>query len=240
MSGIANQPKRELYEFGPFRVDAEKELLVRSGEPVALAPKAFQILLTLIRGGGELVTKDEIMKAVWPDTFVEETNLTRNIFSLRKALGESPGNQYIITVSGKGYRLAQTVQPIPQDEINNEINILAATRSTVELHIEEGKSRRWIISLIIGIGVVAVALVVVYVVLRRTPHLSGKDAVVIAEFANSTGDPIFDETLRQGLAVQLEQSPFLQLVSDERVQHTLQLVPLRSLSEQRSRADGVG
>ena len=220
MSGVANQPKRELYEFGPFRVDAEKELLLRSGEPVALTPKAFQILLTLVRGGGELVTKDEIMKAVWPDTFVEETNLTRNIFSLRKALGESPGNQYIITVSGKGYRLTQSVQPISQDEIN----IMAATRSTVELHIEEGKSRRWISTLILGIGVLAVALVVFYVALRRTPHLSGKDAVVIAEFANSTGDPIFDETLRQGLAVQLEQSPFLQIVSDGRVQHTLQLM----------------
>ena len=171
MSGVANQPKRELYEFGPFRVDAEKELLLRSGEPVALTPKAFQILLTLVRGGGELVTKDEIMKAVWPDTFVEETNLTRNIFSLRKALGESPGNQYIITVSGKGYRLAQSVQPISQDEIN----IMAATRSTVELHIEEGKSRRWISTLILGTSVLAVALVVFYVVLRRTPHLSGKD-----------------------------------------------------------------
>ena len=220
MSGIANQPRRELYEFGPFRVDAEKELLMRSGEPVALTPKAFQILLALIRGGGELVTKDEIMKAVWPDTFVEETNLTRNIFSLRKALGESAGNQYIITVSGKGYRLAQSVQPISQDEIN----IMAATRSTVELHVEEGKSRGWILTLIIGIGVLAVALFLFYVVLRRTPHLSGKDAVVIAEFANSTGDPIFDETLRQGLAVQLEQSPFLQLVSDERVQHTIRLM----------------
>jgi eukaryotic-like serine/threonine-protein kinase len=220
MSGVANQPKRELYEFGPFRVDAEKELLLRSGEPIALTPKAFQILLTLVRGGGELVTKDEIMKAVWPDTFVEETNLTRNIFSLRKALGESPGNQYIITVSGKGYRLTQSVQPISQDEIN----IMAATRSTVELHIEEGKSRRWISTLILGIGVLAIALAAFYLVPRRTPHLSGKDAVVIAEFANSTGDPIFDETLRQGLTVQLEQSPFLQIVSDERIQHTLQLM----------------
>ncbi len=100
MSGVANKSGRELYEFGPFRVDAEKELLLRAGQPVTLTPKTFQILLTLVRRSGELVTKDEIMKAVWPDTFVEETNLTRNIFSLRKALGESPENQYIITVSG--------------------------------------------------------------------------------------------------------------------------------------------
>ena len=77
MSGVANESGRELYEFGPFRVDAEKELLLRTGQPVALTPKTFQILLALVRHRGELVTKDEIMKAVWPDTFVEETNLTR-------------------------------------------------------------------------------------------------------------------------------------------------------------------
>ena len=65
---------------------------------------------------------------------------------------------------------------------------------------------------------------VIYLVLRRTPHLTEKDSVVIAEFSNSTGDPIFDEALRQGLAVQLEQSPFLQIVSDERVHHVLQLM----------------
>src|ERR1700682_4473609 len=117
MSLGLNQLKRELYEFGPFRVDAERELLLRAGESVTLTPKAFQILLTLVRLSGELVSKDEIMKAVWPDTFVEETNLTRNIFSLRKALGESPQNQYIITVSGKGYRLAESAQLIQEQEM---------------------------------------------------------------------------------------------------------------------------
>ena len=125
MSRVADESGREFYEFGPFRVDPEKELLLRAGQPVALTPKAFQILLTLVRRSGELVTKDEIMKAVWPDTFVEETNLTRNIFSLRKALGESPENQYIITVSGKGYRLAERAQRVSQ----HDLEILAATRS---------------------------------------------------------------------------------------------------------------
>ena len=220
MSGVANKSGRELYEFGPFRVDAEKELLLRAGQPVALTPKTFQILLTLVRHSGELVTKDEIMKAVWPDTFVEETNLTRNIFSLRKALGESPENQYIITVSGRGYRLAERAQKVPQ----HDLEILAAPRSTVELQVEEGKPRRWIDMLTIATSILAIALVAIYLVLRRTPRLTEKNAVVIAEFSNSTGDPIFDETLRQGLAVQLEQSPFLHIVSDERVHHVLQLM----------------
>src|ERR1700733_15343376 len=107
MSGILDGPRRELYEFGPFRVDADKEVLFRDGQPVPLTPKGFQILLVLVRRGGEVVSKDEIMKSVGPDTFVEETNLTRNIFSIRRALGEGSENQYSLTVSGKGYRLAE-------------------------------------------------------------------------------------------------------------------------------------
>ena len=220
MSGVASKSGRELYEFGPFRVDVEKQLLLRAGQPVALTPKSFQILLALVRHSGELVTKDEIMKAVWPDTFVEETNLTRNIFSLRRALGESPENQYIITVSGRGYRLAERAQKVPQQDLE----ILAASRSIAELQVVESKSRRWIYLLTIGTSILAIALVGIYLFLRRTPHLTEKDAIVLAEFSNSTGDPVFDETLRQGLAVQLEQSPFLQIVSDERVHHILQLM----------------
>src|SRR5438046_466531 len=84
---LGKQQSQVVYQFGPFRVDPEKEILLRHREPVPLTPKAFQILLVLIRQGPELVSKDELMKAVWPDTFVEEANLSRNIFLLRKALG---------------------------------------------------------------------------------------------------------------------------------------------------------
>src|ERR1700722_16579498 len=99
MSGNPGQDGKDLYEFGPFRVDPQKELLLRDGAPVPLMPKTFQILLILVRHSNEVVTKDDLMKSVWPDTFVEETNLTRNIFMLRKALGESlPGQRYIVTV----------------------------------------------------------------------------------------------------------------------------------------------
>ena len=86
MASSADQKTKQLYEFGPFRVDPEKELLLRDKESIPLAPKAFQVLLVLMRRKQELVTKDELLKAVWPDTFVEETNLSRNIFLLRKAL----------------------------------------------------------------------------------------------------------------------------------------------------------
>jgi hypothetical protein len=81
---------REIYEFGPFRIDPERAMLLRAGQPVPLTPKTFQILLVLVRRSQEVVTKDDLMKAVWPDTFVEEANLSRSIFMLRKALGETP------------------------------------------------------------------------------------------------------------------------------------------------------
>ena len=110
---------------------------MRNGQPVPLTPKAFQILLVLVRRGGDVATKDEIMKAVWPDTFVEETNLTRNIFSIRRALAETPDEQYIVTVSGKGYRLAAKVVPT----LPSELDVVSAVRSTIEVEVRE-KERR--------------------------------------------------------------------------------------------------
>ena len=93
------------YEFGRFRVDAQRHLLLRGGEAVPLAPKVFETLLALVRGGGRVLKKNELMEAVWPDTFVEEGNLAQHIFTLRKALGEGKGeHRYIVTVPGEGYR----------------------------------------------------------------------------------------------------------------------------------------
>jgi eukaryotic-like serine/threonine-protein kinase len=129
------QAGKKLYEFGPFRVDPEKEILVRAGEIVPLTPKTFQILLVLVRHNREVVTKDDLMKEVWPETFVEEANLSRNIFMLRKALGESPqDHRYILTVPGRGYRLAESVHLVP----GQEVDIVAAKHSKVQLQIAEG------------------------------------------------------------------------------------------------------
>jgi Transcriptional regulatory protein, C terminal len=89
MVASTDQKTGQLYGFGPFRVDPEKELLLRDYETVPLPPKAFQVLLVLMRHNKQVVTKDDLLKMVWPDTFVEEANLSRNIFLLRKALGES-------------------------------------------------------------------------------------------------------------------------------------------------------
>jgi DNA-binding winged helix-turn-helix (wHTH) protein/Tfp pilus assembly protein PilF len=99
------------YEFDDFRLDAGKRLLLRGGQAVAILPKAFDILLYLIRHRERVVTKDEVMKAVWADTFVEEANLTQNVSVIRKTLGERAGeHRFIITAPGRGYRFAATVR----------------------------------------------------------------------------------------------------------------------------------
>jgi eukaryotic-like serine/threonine-protein kinase len=219
------QRAKELYEFGPFRVDPEKETLLREGEPVALTPKTFQILLVLIRHNEEVVTKDDLMKAVWPDSFVEEANLSRNISMLRKALGETAqDHRYIVTVPGRGYRLVENVHLIP----DQEVNIVAATHSIVHVDVKESRPWPWR-WLTVGVVILLVSLVVGlgmwrrFLAHRRTV-LGARDTVVLADFANSTGDPVFDETLREGLAIELEQSPFLNLISDQRIRHMLGLM----------------
>ena len=78
------------YEFGPFRLDAAERLLLRDGEPVLLPPKAFDTLLALVANRGHILKKDDLMKAVWPETIVEENNLSQYVSALRKALGDDP------------------------------------------------------------------------------------------------------------------------------------------------------
>ena len=102
-----------VFEFSDFRVDVGKRLLFRKGEPVAILPKAFDILNVLLQHRDRVVTKAELLKAVWPDTFVEEGNLTQNISVLRKTLGESPSeHKFIVTAPGRGYRFSADVRDV--------------------------------------------------------------------------------------------------------------------------------
>jgi len=112
---------RELYEFGDFRLDAARRLVTCCNEPVRLNSKAFETLLVLIRNRYRVVSKDELIQILWPDTFVEEVNLAQNISALRKALGETPGeNRFIVTIPGKGYQFVCEVREIgvaPEDPV---------------------------------------------------------------------------------------------------------------------------
>jgi DNA-binding winged helix-turn-helix (wHTH) protein/Tol biopolymer transport system component len=128
------------YDFGPYRVDAANRLLLRAGEVVPLTSKVFDILLVFVRNSGRLLDKDEVMREVWPDTVVEEGNLTRNVSTLRKALGESPHeHQYIVTVPGRGYRFVARVREDESDGAALVVEERITARVIMEAEGEAGR-----------------------------------------------------------------------------------------------------
>src|SRR6185295_13673504 len=117
------EPLKHFYEFGRFSVNTAERVLLRDGEIVPLTPKVFEILITLVESSGQVVSKDGLMKRVWPDSFVEEGNLTQNISLLRKALGEGQnGNQFIETVARRGYRFTQPVRELTETDHHPPLN----------------------------------------------------------------------------------------------------------------------
>jgi len=110
------------YDFGPFRLDLTEHILLREGKSVALSPKAFDTLLVLLRNSGRIVQKDELLKSVWPETFVEEATLAQNIFTVRQALGGSEGEQYIQTIPKRGYRFVAKVTEVVDESANVPID----------------------------------------------------------------------------------------------------------------------
>src|SRR5689334_13229402 len=102
-----------LHDFGPFRLDANERVLLRAGRRVPLPPKAVSTLLVLVRNKGRVVEKDDLMKEVWPNEFVEEGNLAQHIFRLRRAFGETADQpKYIETVPRRGYRFLESAKAI--------------------------------------------------------------------------------------------------------------------------------
>jgi eukaryotic-like serine/threonine-protein kinase len=234
---MVTEPK-VLYEFGPFRVDPEKQVLLREDHPVAISSKVFETLLILVRRSREVVSKEDLMKALWPDAFVEEANLSQNIFLLRKALGDTPEDRrYIVTLPGRGYRFVEQVRAVTQDGDD----VVIESRSQAQMVVEQADNassespralsgsldgkETWKYLLPIGSVVALMVLGAAFFLHRRQPIVLGeKNSVLIADFTNTTGDPVFDGTLRQGLAVQLEQSPVLSLLSEDRIQQALRLM----------------
>ncbi len=101
---------QHLYGFGPFRLDPKECLLILDGTPVPLPPKAFEALLFLVENAGHLVDKDELMRRLWPDTFVEDGNVAKHVSLLRKILSEATnGREYIETIPKRGYRFVAEV-----------------------------------------------------------------------------------------------------------------------------------
>jgi DNA-binding winged helix-turn-helix (wHTH) protein/TolB-like protein len=137
---MSPQPQ-PIYEFGPFRLDTVKRVLLREGEPVPLTSKVFDTLLVLVQHDGQLLTKDELMQMLWPDSIVEESNLTQNISVLRKALGESPdAHRYIVTVPGRGYKFVAGVSEVGSERVDLIVTERARAWTVVE---EEERGKEW-------------------------------------------------------------------------------------------------
>jgi len=127
--------RQPLYEFGPFRLEPSERLLLRAGESVSLPPKAFETLLLMVQNSGHVLSKDELMRSLWPNTFVEENNLTQHISTLRRALGEGAGeNGYIETVPKLGYRFAVPVREIPA---NGDAELLVRRHTRTRIVVRE-------------------------------------------------------------------------------------------------------
>jgi DNA-binding winged helix-turn-helix (wHTH) protein/TolB-like protein len=131
---------KELYNFDDFVLDALRRILRRGDQTVPLTSKAFETLLVLVRNREHVVPKDELMRLVWPDSFVEEVNLAQNISALRKALGESPGeNRFIATIPGRGYQFVGEVGE-PDDTLD-ELIVARHTRAQVVVVEEKDQAQ---------------------------------------------------------------------------------------------------
>src|SRR5215510_15354275 len=128
-----NTLAKRIYEFGPYRLDTAERVLLRGGQPVALAPKAFDVLLVLVESSGHIVEKDELMNRVWANSFVEEGNLKVTVSVLRKALEE--GGQYIETVPRRGYRFVASVKELSTESAT----LVVRERTTSSVTIEESE-----------------------------------------------------------------------------------------------------
>jgi DNA-binding winged helix-turn-helix (wHTH) protein/TolB-like protein/Tfp pilus assembly protein PilF len=191
-----SQHLQHLYEFGPYRLDTTERLLLRDGERVALTPKAFETLVVLIERRGQLVEKEELMKALWPDSFVEDANLTNNVWALRKTLGESQnGQRYIETVPKRGYRFTASVREIPHESeafvlekhtltrVITEEEVQTSSEEDVRqlraqlllpAKVENRRRTRW--GLGIAFGLLCLLLIIVSVALYRSRTLAESKA----------------------------------------------------------------
>ena len=201
--------------FGTFEVDVRAGELRKQGLRVKIQEQPFHVLTLLLQRPGELVSREELRSQIWhSDTFVDfDKGLNTSINRLREALGDSADNpRFIETLPRRGYRFIAQVTSndakasvIPKGTWAKTLGMRAILSTTAILAIGallSGLLWRW----------------------RQVRRLTERDTIVLADFTNTTGDPVFDGTLRQGLSVQLGQSPFLSLVSEEGVHQTLRMM----------------
>lgn len=204
------------YEFGRFRVSTAERVLLRDGEVVPLTPKVFDILLTLVEKSGQVVSKEELMKRVWPDTYVEEGNLTQNISLLRKALGESPGGvQFIETVPRRGYRFVAAISetaavtekatafvPVPSAEI--PVPVVAASPSNRRTPV-----------FVFAAGLVIAGIIGVMYFTSKAGNTATIGSIAVLPFVDESADPdaeYINDKIAESLINSLSKLPQLRVV----------------------------
>src|SRR5215471_16869725 len=182
-----SSPDRRTYEFGPFCLDPSEGHLLREGKAVSLTPKAFEALVLLVERHGHLIEKEELLKTLWPDTFVEEANLAHHVWRLRKILEDSKdGERYIETIPKRGYRFIGPVKAVDNLAAEPIVEQHTITRFVAEREMDddftlsprasmgwpgEASSKRWAISLrkliLIGSCITVLLATAAYLQLRR-------------------------------------------------------------------------
>jgi DNA-binding winged helix-turn-helix (wHTH) protein/tetratricopeptide (TPR) repeat protein len=219
--------------FGLYELRPRTRELYKQGTKLKLRPQPFQVLQVLVEHAGDVVTREELRQLLWSsETFVDfEHGLNTSIKELRAVLNDSAGQpRYIETLPKLGYRIIVPVevsQPPATGKAREPVNqVDGSLRPPTPPNAQAvpGIGNWW--KLIPAAAAVLVALAVGnwWISSRKTHALTNKDTIVLADFTNTTGDPVFDETLKQGLSIQLRQSPFLELISDRRVNDTLKLM----------------
>jgi len=235
-----------LYRFGEFVLDPGRRTLSRADSAVALTPKAFDVLLFLVQNPNRLVSKEELLQAVWGDTFVEEGNLTQYISHLRKALGDnSEDSRLIVTIARKGYQFTARVTVADAADIAKHATLHAAATETsktdarpVEFPTNEKVSqspplrlhlRKWFAAAAL-LAVIAAAFWL-YWSHRRRVTLSATDTIVLADVKNETSDAVFDDALNTALRYEMEQTPYLNVLGIDKVSGTLAQLKLPPASK---------
>ena len=204
---------RHAYTFKDFSLDLDRGCLWRGAEELRLRPKVFEALKYLVLNDNRLVTKEELISALWPDSFVTDDSLVQCLVELRRALGDE-AQACLKTVPRRGYIFTASVR---------KASASPPTTANAETPAAVEAPRRAAIALL-ALLVGTAAVFFHFMETRRparTDAFTDKDSVLIADFVNTTGDDVFDGTLRQAMAVQLGQSPFLNIFSEERVRETL-------------------
>jgi len=211
--------------FGVFDLDLHSGELRKAGTRIRLQDQPLKILIALLEQPGAVVTREELKRRIWPDDSFGDFDHAVNVAvgKLRAALSDSADTpRYVETLPRRGYRFISPVTAAAEAPHTNTAAHSAPAQAPME------KRARFVRLPAIATGAIVLVLVAlsswVFTAGKSRKKLTDKDTVVLADFENTTGDAVFDGTMRQGLAIQLEQSPFLSLVSDATVKQTLRLM----------------